>query len=398
MRILKFVAAFLVTAILIVGFVVGWNWKAFNIFFENRKALMEGSEWVTKANSLKGLSEYMGENPAHASVASNVISAADSVIYYREETPRVMGTTSNLFLLIAYAHHIEEGRINPNQMIPLDQITRYQLPDVEESVHEELLARADENGWVEEGSISYDRAIRMLPRFGDLALSDYLWWQIEPSYWQTLRDTLGLKRTQMPLPFSGLYQAISPGLRGARVDPIIARWQQADEQSWRDHVSDLSRRFAEEREFRRDALNYMEDERLGNTFMEERNAMILFPKTTALESTDVLKAIWEDSLINADVSRKVKEWMRWPMETQRGIEQDFNDYGALYDNRLGLMNGIDFGESAYTGDVTVQALYLDRLPIAFWFHASGGHMHQDFLQRLIYDPAMIDQMNRVIQN
>jgi hypothetical protein len=126
--------------------------------------------------------------------------------------------------------------------------------------------------------------------------------------------------------------------------------------------------------------------------------MVLFPKTTAVESSEILKAIWEDSLINTDVSRKVKEWMRWPMETQRGIEQDFNDYGALYDNRLGLMNGIDFGESAYTGDVTVQALYLDRLPIAFWFHASGGHMHQDFLQRLIYDPAMIDQMNRVIQN
>lgn len=398
MRILKFVSAFLVTAILLVGFVVGWNWKAFNTFFENRKALMEGSEWVTKANSLKGLSEYMGENPAHASVASNVISAADSAIYYREEAPRVMGTTSNLYLLIAYAHHIDEGQIDPDKKIPWDQISRYQLPDVEESIHEELLAKADENGWIEDGSISYGRALRMLPRFGDLALSDYLWWQIEPSYWQTLQDTLGLKSTQMPLPFSGLYQAISPGLRDAQVDSIIARWQQADEQSWRNHVAGLSRRFVEEQEFRSDVLNYMEDERLGNTFMEERNAMTLFPKTTALESVKILKAIWEDSLINANVSQKVKEWMRWPMKTQRGIEQDFNDYGALYDNRLGLMNGIDFGESAYTGDVTVQALYLDRLPIAFWFHASGGHMHQDFMQRLIYDPAMIDQMNRVIQN
>jgi hypothetical protein len=46
----------------------------------------------------------------------------------------------------------------------------------------------------------------------------------------------------------------------------------------------------------------------------------------------------------------------------------------------------------------VQALYLDQLPIGFWFHASGSQMHQDLMQRMIYDPAMIDQMYKVVEN
>ena len=233
MRILKFVAAFLLTAFVIIGFVVGWNWKGFNIFFENRKALMEGSEWVTKTNSLKGLSEFMGQNPSHTSVASRVITAADSAIYYQEEVSRVMGTTSNLYLLIASAQHIEDGRINPEKMIAWEDISRYQLPDVEESIHVESFARAEENGWIEDGSISFTHALELLPRFGDLALSDYLWWQIKPAYWDTLRNTLGLESTQMPLPFSGLYQAISPELQNTVVDSILNRWQEADQESWR---------------------------------------------------------------------------------------------------------------------------------------------------------------------
>jgi hypothetical protein len=90
--------------------------------------------------------------------------------------------------------------------------------------------------------------------------------------------------------------------------------------------------------------------------------------------------------------------MRWPINQQSEIERDFTDYGAIYDNRMGLLNGVDFGTSAYTGDTTVQAIFFDRLPIAFWFHMSSNHMHQDFQQRLIFDPALIDQMKRVAQN
>jgi hypothetical protein len=132
--------------------------------------------------------------------------------------------------------------------------------------------------------------------------------------------------------------------------------------------------------------------------MQERDALALFPKTTASEMTQLLEKLVNDELISAGVSRRVKDWMRWPIDRQSGFTRDFTDYGAIYDDRMGLLTGIDFGTSKYTGDTTVQAVFFDRIQIAFWFHMSSNHMHQDFQQRLIFDPAMIEQMKAVESN
>lgn len=398
MRLLKFIGAFILATLLLFGFVIGWNWDAFSTFFENRNAMMEGSEWVPKTGSLKGLSEFMGENPEYASLASIVVTAQDSSIYYQENTPRVMGTTANLFILIAYAVRFDSGEKNPNQMVRWTDISEYLLPEVENTIHEEVLEISKDRGWIEDGKISLHNALNLLAQYGDLALADFLWWQLDPEIWEELKDSLELSETEMPLPYSGLYQAISPGLNEMQNNEIIGRWKNEEYKHWQTHVIQLSQSYKNDLEFREKVREYMEENRLGNTFMEERNAMILFPKTTTLEMTTVLQKMVHDSLINKNVSQTVMDFMDWPMSTQPRIEQDFNRYGAIYDNRMGLMNGIDWGTSAYTGDTAVQALFLDQLPIGFWFHASGSQMHQDLMQRLIYDPAMIEHMYKVVEN
>lgn len=397
MRLLKFLGVFLIAALAVFGFVIGLNWDAFNTFFENRTAMMEGSEWVNKTGSLKGLSEYMGENPDHASVASQVVSYPDSTIYFRENTPRVMGTTANFFILTAYAVQFDSGTINPMREVAWTEITSYQLPEVEESIHSEARNAAEERGWLKDGRITLKKALELLAQYGDLALADYLWWHLDDETWTELRTRLNLQSTDMPLPFSGLYQAISPGLTERKNSEIIDRWKNEGQSQWRTHVIDLSRSYVNDTNFREKTRNYMENNRLGNTFMEERDAMTLFPKTTAKEMTGILQKMVKDSLINENVSQTLKDFLDWPMNIQPRIEEDFTRYGAIYDNRMGLMNGIDFGTSAYTGDTSVKALYLDDLPVGFWFHASGSQMHQDFMQRLIYDPAMINQMKKVVE-
>lgn len=398
MRLLKFFGAFLLTALVLFGFVIGWNWEAFTTFFENRKGMMEGSEWVTKTGSLQGLSEFMEETPEYSSVASIVVNQPDSTLYYQENEPRIMGTTANIFILIAYARQFDSGALNPNELIEWDEISRFQLPEVEESIHVQAFSVAEERGWIEVDSITLGNSLALLAEFGDLALADYLWWQLDQSVWTELKNDLELSSTEMPLPFSGLYQAISPGLTEMENQEIIDQWRSRNSDEWRDHVIDLSSSYLNDSDYRTNVQNYLEENRLGNTFMEERDAMRLFPKTTAREMTGLLGKIVQDSLINEAVSQTVKNYMDWPMEVQPRIDQDFTRYGAIYDNRMGLMNGIDFGISTYTGDTSVQALYLDQLPIGFWFHASGSQMHQDLMQRMIYDPAMIDQMYKVVEN
>lgn len=397
MRLLKFFSVFLITAILVFGFIIGLNWKPFNTFFENREAMMEGSELVENTYSLRALAEFIGEYPEYVSVASRVVGSPDSTLYYQPDAMRVMGTSSNIFILLGYAIELDKGSISETDPVYWDEVSRYQMPDLDESVHRQARNTAGERGWLDNGAISLERALRLLAEFNDLALADYLWWNLDSGIWDEIKGSTGLTFTEMPLPYSGLYLAISPHFQNQTVSELIEEWSRVDEQEWRNHVTNLSRQYTQDGNRRDEIRSFMQSNRLGNTFMEERDAMSLFPKTTAEEMVIFMETLWLNEVINRDVSERIKDWMRWPMEAQDGIRRDFTDYGAIYDNRMGLLNGFDFGTSAYTGDTTVQAIFFDQLPIGFWFHMSSNHMHQDFQQRLIFDPALIEQMQTVTQ-
>lgn len=397
MRVLKFFAAFFLTAVVIFGFIFGMNWKSFSTFIDNRDAMAEGSEWVEKTYSLRGLSEYIAENPQNVSIASIVIGSPDSTILYQQDAPRIMGTTSNILILLAYASELENGTFNEEETLEWSDISHYQLPEVDASVHKQSYRAAVNRGWIEDEAISLGNALKLLAEFNDLALSDYLWWKLDRDIWNRIPRDFDLSETEMPLPFSGLYLAISPGLQQQTADQIIKKWSTSSEREWRNHVVNLSHRYVSNSGEREAITDYLKNERLGNSFIEERNTLILFPKTTAAEMGMLMQNIWTGNVVSAETGNRVKDWLRWPLERQREVRRDFADYGAMFDNRLGILNGVDFGTSSYTGDTTVQAVFFDRLPIAFWFHMSSNHMHQDFQQRLIYDPAMIDRMKRVVQ-
>jgi len=397
-RVFKFVAAFIVTAVVVFGSILAFNWKPFSIFFENREAMVEGSEWVEQTYSLRGLADYIGQNPEYVSVTSRVLSQPDSTISFQGGVRRPMGTTANLFILIAAADKVEKGELDLNFLIPWEDITRYQLPGVNASEHDQSYRAANNRGWINaDNQITLQNALKLLPEFNDLALADYLWWTIDTEYWSELGNQPAFDQTDMPLPFSGLYITTSPGLRNMEAEDLFRQELELSIIDYRESVIERSRQFTSDPDYREEVKEFTRSNRLGNTFMEERDALALFPKTTSDQLVDLLSELWEETFISAAVSERVKEWMRWPMERQSGIQRDFSDYAAIYDNRMGLLNGIDFGTSSYTGDTTVQAIFFDRIQIAFWFHMSSNHMHQDFQQRLIFDPAMIQQMKRVVE-
>jgi hypothetical protein len=129
--------------------------------------------------------------------------------------------------------------------------------------------------------------------------------------------------------------------------------------------------------------------------MEERDALEYFPQATTRELTDLMLRLWNDKILSEEISKRVKTKLRWPMGSEP-IARSFEDYGAIYDNRMGLLVGIDFGTSAYDGHTSVQAVFFDRLPVGFWVHMSANYMQEDFQQRLIWDPALYETTLKAI--
>src|SRR5690625_2378211 len=131
--------------------------------------------------------------------------------------------------------------------------------------------------------------------------------------------------------------------------------------------------------------------------MEERDGLALFPKITTHKMTEILKELSRDELVSREGSVAIKRWMSWPgMLDQNYINDDFTQFSAIYDNRMGLLAGITLGTSAYTGETLVQAHFRDQVSIGFWFHASRRHMHLEFMQRLICDSAIEEQIRLAI--
>lgn len=387
-RALIFLAVFVAVAVATYALVIIPNYSAFKTLYANNDGMRDGYEYIESTYSLKTLTEFIGEKPEFFSIVSYNVNDPDSGIYYNPDELSTLGAMGNLFLLIEYERQIENGLLEPDALVDLEEIEKYLLPQINQNAHEGAM----EYLTAEEVPVTNDNAMRAMLEYNSLALSDYFWFKLGEDNLRALMDSLNLETTEMPVPFSGYYSVIAP-----HISPTVS----ADARENLDYFTEMSRdsMFAEMIEtaytFINDAQQnamrkqFIDDERLGMSFIEERDALQLLPHTTAREITGLLAQLLNNEIINEEVSTGVKNKLRWPMDSEP-IKRSFSDYGAIYDNRMGMLSGIDFGTSIYDGHTSVQAVFFDDLPVAFFIHLSSNHMQEDYQQRLIWDPALYE--------
>ncbi|MDZ7771966.1 MAG: serine hydrolase [Balneolaceae bacterium] len=395
LRILKFIGAFLATLLVVVLLVFGFNFDPLLSLIENSDDLQEGSEWVAQASSLQGLTEYVAAHPGRVSILSTSLQNPDSTLAYGPHAPHTMGTLGNFFLLAEFARRAEAGELDPSHTVPLEAVERYQLPYMDATNHRNALRSLAEGEDIRSAEIgrriTLGALMQSAVQFNDLAASDWLWFRLAGEGGENLdalMARMGLSDTELPLPFSGLYTVLNPHLAGATWPAHLDSLGRMDRRTFTDSVIAAARRLHDDPAFRERVQDtFRRHEGMGIGFTQQRDALALFPKSTAAELAGLMEGLQRDSLLSSAVSRRIKSYMDWPLEGGR-LTQDFSSYGALYDSRLGMANGMDYGSSAYTGEPFAQTVYFDPLQVAFWFHMSSNLMHQDFQQRLIWDPAL----------
>ncbi len=389
MRILKFIGAFFGTLLLIFLIVFGFNLHALFTLFENSEDLQEGQEWVAEATSLKGLTQYIGKHPDRTAVVSQSVTNPDTTINYGGDIPHTMGTLSNFFLVATYARLVENGTVNPDELISITDTDRYQLPYIDDSKHQDAKdALQNEGAITADKQVSLDQLVQAMIIYNDLAISDFLFNKLGKEAINHTLMQLKLSQTDQPLSFSGLYITLNPNLKDTTFNAHFKYLRELSREAFRDTVFAYANRYQEEQEFREKVNNtFTREKGLGIGFTERRDALELFPQSTASELSDLMIQLERDRLLSTAVSKRIKNIMDWPYAEQ-GLNNDFEYYGAIYDNRLGLLNGIDYGASVYSQEPFGQAVFFDSLQVAFWFHMSSSLMHQDYQQRLMWDPAL----------
>lgn len=389
MRILKFIGVFVGTLLLVFLLVFGFNLDALYTLFENSDDLQEGQEWVSMTTSLKGLTEYIGKNPRNTAVVSRSSANPDTLIAYRAEQPHTMGTLSNFFLVTTYARLVDNGTLSPDELVPLKDTDAYQLPYVDAINHQDAKSALRNQGVVtEDNKAPLDDLVQAAVIFNDLAVSDYLYYRLGADAIQRTYEQLNIRQTDPLLPFFGLYITVNPAIRESTFPSHFKKLSDLPKQAFRDTVLANAQKYQADLSYRKRIDQIFEaSQGLAMQFAHRRDALALFPQSTAGELSRLMIRLQQDQLISPEVSKRVKDIMDWPLDRQ-SLNSDFDYYGAIYDNRMGLLNGLDYGASTYSREPFGQAVFFDSLQVALWFHMSSNLMHQDYQQRLMWDPAL----------
>ncbi|MEX0779128.1 MAG: serine hydrolase [Balneolales bacterium] len=390
MRLLKFLGSFLAVATLVVGSIFYLNSNVFFQVFQNRASIAEGSEWVEKTYSLSGLVEYMGEHPQYVSVVSYDIEDPENGIYYQANEERIMGSSANIFLLIEFARQVAEGSVDADQLVSLEDINAYHLPGIDNNRHGDAVRTLKENNLVSENDhIKLEDVVSIMIKNNDLASADFLYFFLGPDNIQAMVNEIGHGLIEAPLPYSGMHISFNPSLHDRTAEKSHNQLLSLNRDELIEEITQNALSYQNDESFRQQVSENFQNNGLGVTFMEERLMYDIFPKGKPQALTGILEKIVRGELFSEEASSIIRDHLSWPMESNT-TTRDFDFYGALYDNRISILNGMDMGTSTYTKNQHVQVVFFEKLPIGFWMHMSSNFMSQDYQKRLIYDPALYE--------
>lgn len=393
-RALKFSGFFLGISALISLLIFGPSYDAFRSLLQNRESMAEGSEWVESTFSTYALTDYIAAHPDRVSL-SQIVSGSENgargkEFHYREGEPRTQGALSTFFILTGYADAFSRGDLDPDQQLHWEETLSFLLPELGEALHREAYQFGRDNQLIDrQDTLTLESAAQILARYPTPALSDYLLTTLGEERLQTLFETMNLTETDLPLPFSGLFITLAPSVQGQSAEQLMSHWLSEGPERFRQEVYRNTDQFKTGAR-RTEWLGILKSERLGTTFMKERDLLSLYPTTTARELTRAARDLFTGESLPAEVGDRVLAWMQQDLASGH-MRRHVSHFGALQDNRLGLLNGLAVGTTP-DGETTWQAIFFDRIHIAVWLQMSSNHLHQEFQKRLLWDSELLETL------
>lgn len=408
MRILRFLLIFLGTALLIVGSIFYINRDVFITVFQNRTAILEGSEWVDKTYSLGGLISYMAEQPGHVSMASmsaslndsrnnkpvtnrkihpknnlstnHVPDAADSFICIEPDQPVPAGTLSHFILFATYAEQVILGLTSPRSSVEVDKLKSFYLPGLDQGHRqrfEQWLRTLPEPPDLE-------MLIRYLAHNRDPAAGDYLFFRLGEEAVLAMTERLGGGCLEPPVPLYGIRtQALTPQREpGLDHENLSARLGQ---------LSDIPRE-----KFLRKSIELahvqwvdpQENKPVSIRFFQDERALYrLYPAVCAGTFSRMLLGIWKDHSLGYDVSRKIRNLLEEASQ-DRTSGADLKHYSSFFDERMSYLSGWSIATDPDDNVIRTQVILFHDIPPGLWFHMNSNFMTRDYHHRMLYDPEI----------
>ncbi len=226
-----------------------------------------------------------------------------------------LASTVKIIIAIEFAEQVSSGKINPQEKVPLSELSRFYIADTDGGAHPAWLKQMKEKNLVADGTASLLEIAKGMIRHSSNANTEYLMWRLGLAPINAELTELGLTKHDSLYPFvSALYvcseENSAKGLKLMGMDM-----------------------------YKKKALQYFEVLKMDTTIKEKFNRAQVtasvqrvwsdrLPGSTVREYDGILQKIQNRTYFDSTTQQTLEKIMEWPMEAFDSNRKKYQHLGA----------------------------------------------------------------------
>ncbi len=385
LRFLLLAASFIAVALLATAL---WQRERIAAIWENWDIIREGAEEAPAADSAEKLAAWIRRHPEQVAFASWTPGREDEALLHRADEVVGIASTVKILVLAEYARQVTEGRLDPDEAVPLAAWEALHLPGTDGGTHRRAVEVLRERGALQNDTAHLREVAWAMTVHSDNAATDFLLHRLGREQVESTAAWLGLAEPG-PKPLGGaLILARSPP-EGSLPAAWMAQWAQRPDRELRDEVWRLSQRLADDPAFAQAQRASLEEDGIGLNLAEQMTyAKTLGPTGTARGYAALMAKVLTKAPGEA-WAKVMAENLEWPLLRSEPLRAEFHRYGTKGGSLPGVLTASYFA-APKDGEPRVLSLFFGELPLALWGQLMRKYTQQDLERQLLADPALAE--------
>lgn len=355
-------------------------WDEAKVRGSNLLAIFEEPEYAEGFADREEALDYLKAHPEDFSLVARS-AGGEAGISYKPEEPNPLASTKKIVVLAAYAKEVSEGRVDPDEKIPVSEWEKYYVPDTDGGAHPASLERL---------GVPTDEVASAMISESDNAATDYLLEKLGPEKIQAVIEDENLTGQQTILPISGSILVWNgpdgegtPGLAQMSREEYAAEVMRATESYKKDEYSD----------------EWREGRAPLGSLAEQRETVSKYEvKGTAEDYARIMAGVSAGEFISPEASEVMRRHLEWPMR-ERSNEEKYRTFGAKGGSLSGVLNQAMYAaprDGGFSGETRVVVLFTRGMSGSAWLGAQQSEGYGDFMEALATDEEFAEKAEKEI--
>lgn len=296
----------------------------------------------------------------------------EELITYQTDIVRPLASTVKILIAVEYAMQVEEGTLNKDSYVSLDDLKRYYFKGTDGNAHEEWLKKMENEGVINNNQVTLHDVAKGMITYSSNANTDYLIDLLGVDSINNRAKALELTQHEEVYPIVSAL-LISDYINNEKMDEnkLIEELEKMPMEMYQDLAQELSQ------EMKDGAIN-IANHNFGLSLDLERVWSDRLIGATANDYGKLLAVISNDEL-PAVAAETVRDLLEWPMEMNEENLDYFAHLGAKGGSTAFILNDAMYAEN-HNGDRIEMVLLTDDLSI--WQSMLMDHNLNSFEARL----------------